>query len=347
VMVEAGSGEAIGLSDDLYNAAGATIIKTAEEIFGEAEMIVKVKEPQAHECRQLRPNQMLFTYLHLAADPQQAALLIASGATCIAYETITSARGGLPLLAPMSLVAGRLSVQAGAHHMEIHQGGNGTLLGGVPGVQPGKVLVLGGGVVGSSAIRVALGMGAEVTVVDRSVARLGELDEQYTGRLRTIASTAAAVDQYAREADLIIGAVLIPGASAPKLISRDLLTQLKPGTVMVDVAIDQGGCFETSKPTTHADPTYVIDGVVHYCVANMPGAVARTATMALTNATLPYVLQLAQGDVASVLLSDPHFGAGLNVYDGRLTHSAVAAALEAPFVPASEALQAPMHLRTA
>ena len=347
VMVEAGSGEAIGLSDDLYNAAGATIIKTAEEIFGEAEMIVKVKEPQAHECRQLRPNQMLFTYLHLAADPQQAALLIASGATCIAYETITSARGGLPLLAPMSLVAGRLSVQAGAHHMEIHQGGNGTLLGGVPGVQPGKVLVLGGGVVGSSAIRVALGMGAEVTVVDRSVARLGELDEQYAGRLRTIASTAAAVDQYAREADLIIGAVLIPGASAPKLISRDLLTQLKPGTVMVDVAIDQGGCFETSKPTTHADPTYVIDGVVHYCVANMPGAVARTATMALTNATLPYVLQLAQGDVASVLLSDPHFGAGLNVYDGRLTHSAVAAALEAPFVPASEALQAPMHLRTA
>jgi alanine dehydrogenase len=347
VMVEAGSGEAIGLSDDLYNAAGATIIKTAEEIFGEAEMIVKVKEPQAHECRQLRPHQMLFTYLHLAADPQQAALLIASGATCIAYETITSARGGLPLLAPMSLVAGRLSVQAGAHHMEIHQGGTGTLLGGVPGVQPGKVLVLGGGVVGSSAIRVALGMGAEVTVVDRSVARLGELDEQYTGRLRTIASTAAAVDQYAREADLIIGAVLIPGASAPKLISRDLLTQLKPGTVMVDVAIDQGGCFETSKPTTHADPTYVIDGVVHYCVANMPGAVARTATMALTNATLPYVLQLAQGDVASVLLSDPHFGAGLNVYDGRLTHSAVVAALEAPFVPASEALQAPMHLRTA
>ena len=347
VIVEAGSGEAIGLSDDLYNAAGATIIKTAEEIFGEAEMIVKVKEPQAHECRQLRPNQILFTYLHLAADPQQAALLIASGATCIAYETITSARGGLPLLAPMSLVAGRLSVQAGAHHMEIHQGGNGTLLGGVPGVQPGKVLVLGGGVVGSSAIRVALGMGAEVTVVDRSVARLGELDEQYTGRLRTIASTAAAVDQYAREADLIIGAVLIPGASAPKLISRDLLAQLKPGTVMVDVAIDQGGCFETSKPTTHADPTYVVDGVVHYCVANMPGAVARTATMALTNATLPYVLQLAQGDVASVLLSDPHFGAGLNVYDGRLTHSAVAAALEAPFVPASEALQAPMHLRTA
>lgn len=347
VMVETGSGEAIGLSDALYHAAGATIIKAAEEIFGEAEMIVKVKEPQAQECRQLRPNQILFTYLHLAADPQQAALLMASGATCIAYETITSAGGGLPLLAPMSLVAGRLSVQAGAHHMEIHQGGNGTLLGGVPGVQPGKVLVLGGGVVGSSAIRVALGMGAEVTVVDRSVARLGELDEQYAGRLRTIYSTAAAVDQYARDADLIIGAVLIPGASAPKLICRELLAQLKPGTVMVDVAIDQGGCFETSTPTTHADPTYVVDGVVHYCVANMPGAVARTATMALTNATLPYVMQLAQGDVASVLLSDPHFGAGLNVYDGRLTHSAVAAALDAPFVPASEALRAPMQLRTA
>ena len=347
VLVEAGSGDAIGFSDGSYRAAGATTADTSEQVFAEAEMVVKIKEPQAHECRQLRPRQILFTYLHLAADPEQASLLLSSGATCIAYETITSPRGGLPLLAPMSVVAGRLSVQAGAHHLEIHQGGNGTLLGGVPGVQPGKVLVLGGGVVGSSAIRVALGMGAEVTVLDRSVTRLGQLDEQYAGRLRTIYSTAAAIDECAQESDLIIGAVLIPGASAPKLISRSQVTQFKPGTVMVDVAIDQGGCFETSKPTTHAEPTYQVANVVHYCVANMPGAVAKTATMALTNATLPYIMQLAQGDVASALLADTHFGAGLNVYDGQFTHAAVAAALGEPYVPVVEALNKPMQLKTA
>ena len=270
-----------------------------------------------------------------------------SGATCIAYETITSQQGGLPLLAPMSLVAGRLSVQAGAHHMEVHQGGNGTLLGGVPGVAPAKVLVLGGGVVGSSALRVALGMGADVTVIDRSVSKLAELDEQYRGQLRTIYSTAESIEEHAREADLIIGAVLIPGASAPKLISADMLRFLKPGTVLVDVAIDQGGCFETSRPTTHADPTYVIDEVVHYCVANMPGAVARTATLALTNATLPYVARLASKGSRETLLSDEHFSAGLNVFEGQLTHQAVAEALDTVWRRPSEVLNQSPQLRSA
>ena len=329
VLIESGAGTAIGLSDDLYRNAGATLAENAEQVFAESDMIVKVKEPQPQECRQLRPGQVLFTYLHLAADPEQAQLLMESGATCIAYETITSPQGGLPLLAPMSLVAGRLSVQAGAHHMEIHQGGNGMLLGGVPGVAAAKVLVLGGGVVGSSAIRVALGMGADVTVLDRSVARLGELDEQYRGQLRTVYSTAEAVEEHACQADLIIGAVLIPGASAPKLITGDMLKQFKPGTVMVDVAIDQGGCFETSKPTTHADPTYTIDNVVHYCVANMPGAVAKTSTMALTNATLPYVLRLANETPDAALSQDSHFAAGINVTEGKIVHPAVAEALSA------------------
>ncbi len=329
VLIESGAGTAIGLSDDLYRNAGATVAENAEQVFAESDMIVKVKEPQPQECRQLRPGQVLFTYLHLAADPEQAQLLMESGATCIAYETITSPQGGLPLLAPMSLVAGRLSVQAGAHHMEIHQGGNGMLLGGVPGVAAAKVLVLGGGVVGSSAIRVALGMGADVTVLDRSVARLGELDEQYRGQLRTVYSTAEAVEEHACQADLIIGAVLIPGASAPKLITGDMLKQLKPGTVMVDVAIDQGGCFETSKPTTHADPTYTIDNVVHYCVANMPGAVAKTSTMALTNATLPYVLRLANETPDAALSQDSHFAAGINITEGKIVHPAVAEALSA------------------
>ena len=327
VLIESGAGTAIGLSDDLYCNAGATVVESAEQVFAQSDMIVKVKEPQPQECRQLRPGQVLFTYLHLAADLQQAQLLMESGATCIAYETITSPQGGLPLLAPMSLVAGRLSVQAGAHHMEIHQGGNGMLLGGVPGVAAAKVLVLGGGVVGSSAIRVALGMGADVTVLDRSVARLGELDEQYRGELRTVYSTAEAIEEHASEADMIIGAVLIPGASAPKLITGDMLNQFKPGTVMVDVAIDQGGCFETSKPTTHADPTYPIDNVVHYCVANMPGAVAKTSTMALTNATLPYVLRLANKTPDNALSQDNHFAAGVNITEGKIVHPAVEEAL--------------------
>lgn len=347
VLVERSAGEGIGLTDALYAAAGATIVDSAERVFAETDLVVKVKEPQAQECRWLRPGQTLFTYLHLAADLKQAELLMDSGATCIAYETITSQRGGLPLLAPMSLVAGRLSVQAGAHHMEIHKGGNGTLLGGVPGVAPAKVLVLGGGVVGSSALRVALGMGADVTVIDRSVSKLAELDEQYRGQLRTIYSTAESIEDHAREADLIIGAVLIPGASAPKLISADMLRLLKPGTVLVDVAIDQGGCFETSRPTTHADSTYVIDGVVHYCVANMPGAVARTATLALTNATLPYVVRLASKGSRETLLSDEHFSSGLNVFEGQLTHQAVAEALHTSWHRPSEVLSQSPNLRSA
>jgi alanine dehydrogenase len=347
VLVQSGCGAAIGLGDELYHAAGGSVIDTAEEIFATTDLIVKVKEPQASECSQLRPGQLLFTYLHLAADPKQAEHLIASGATCIAYETITSPQGGLPLLAPMSLIAGRLSVQAGAHHMEIHQGGSGTLLGGVPGVPPGKVLVLGGGVVGNSAIRVAMGMGADVTVVDRSVPRLTELDEQYGGRLKTVYSTAEAIDQCAREADLIVGAVLIPGASAPKLVTKDMLSHLKPRTVLVDVAIDQGGCFATSRPTTHAEPTYLVDEVVHYCVANMPGAVARTATMALTHATLPYVLRLAAEPLGTAMSTDPHFAAGINVHAGLITHEAVAQALSRECVPLAHALSAPPHLRSA
>jgi alanine dehydrogenase len=347
VLVERHAGAGIGLTDELYTAAGATIVDSAEQIFAQADLVVKVKEPQPQECRWLRPGQTLFTYLHLAADVDQAELLMASGATCIAYETITSPQGGLPLLAPMSLVAGRLSVQAGAHHMEVHRGGNGTLLGGVPGVAPAKVLVLGGGVVGSSALRVALGMGAEVTVIDRSVAKLAELDEQYRGQLRTIYSTAESIEEHARDADLIIGAVLIPGASAPKLITAEMLRLLKPGTVLVDVAIDQGGCFETSRATTHADPTYIVDDVVHYCVANMPGAVARTATLALTNATLPYITRLASQGSRETLLSDEHFGAGLNVHEGQLTHQAVAKALDISWRRPSEVLSQAPQLRSA
>ena len=345
VQVQTQCGARIGLTDDLYRDAGAQVTETAEALFSDCDLIVKVKEPQARECRLLRSGQTLFTYLHLAADPEQAKLLMASGANCIAYETITSPQGGLPLLAPMSVVAGRLSVQAGAHHMEIHQGGNGALLGGVPGVPSAQVLVLGGGVVGTNAIRMALGMGADVTVIDRSVKRLTELDEQYGGRLRTVYSTADAIEEAASHADLIIGAVLIAGTSAPKLVTRDMLKKLKPGTVMVDVAIDQGGCFETSTPTTHADPTYVVDQIVHYCVANMPGAVARTATMALTNATLPYVQRLAQSDLDTLLLDDPCFANGLNIRAGKITHPAVAAALanaatEPPETPLADRAQA-------
>ena len=345
VQVQTQCGARIGLTDDLYRDAGAQVVETAEALFSDCDLIVKVKEPQARECRLLRSGQTLFTYLHLAADPEQAKLLMASGANCFAYETITSPQGGLPLLAPMSVVAGRLSVQAGAHHMEIHQGGNGALLGGVPGVPSAQVLVLGGGVVGTNAIRMALGMGADVTVIDRSVKRLTELDEQYGGRLRTVYSTADAIEEAASHADLIIGAVLIAGASAPKLVTRDMLKKLKPGTVMVDVAIDQGGCFETSTPTTHADPTYVVDQIVHYCVANMPGAVARTATMALTNATLPYVQRLAQSDLDTLLLDDPCFANGLNIRAGKITHPAVAAALanaatEPPETPLADRAQA-------
>ncbi|WP_040482149.1 alanine dehydrogenase [Luminiphilus syltensis] len=337
VLVETMAGAGIGFSDEDYAAAGAEISATAAAIFAEAEMIIKVKEPQPEECKQLRPGQLLFTYLHLAPDPLQTELLVASGATCIAYETVTQNGGGLPLLAPMSEVAGRMSAQAGAYHLEKAQGGNGTLLGGVPGVASGEVLVIGGGVVGANAARMAVGMGARVTILDRSVPRLKQLDDIFDGRVATIYSTQDAIESYALSADLVIGAVLIPGASAPKLISRDLVSRMKPGAVMVDVAIDQGGCFETSKATTHQEPTYVVDDVVHYCVANMPGGVARTSTMALNNATLPYAIRLA-GKGLDALKDDVHLRNGLNVHEGKVTYEAVAEALGYAYVPALEAL---------
>lgn len=338
VLVEANAGAAIDFTDGEYITAGAEIIDSAAEIFSRADMIVKVKEPQEQECKMLREGQILYTYLHLAPDPAQTELLVKSGATCVAYETVTDNQGGLPLLAPMSEVAGRMSVQAGAHHLEKAQGGRGVLLGGVPGVAPAKVLVIGGGVVGDNAAAMAVGMGADVTILDRSISRLRELDAKYEGRARCVYSTNAAVEEYALEADLVIGAVLIPGAAAPRLLSRELIGRMKKGAVLVDVAIDQGGCFETSVATTHENPTYVVDDVVHYCVANMPGGVARTATMALNNATLPYALALAD-DPINKLFRDKNLQNGLNVHKGKLTYKAVADALGYPYVPADEALK--------
>jgi alanine dehydrogenase len=302
-------------------------------------MIIKVKEPQPQECKMLREGQILYTYLHLAPDPDQTKLLVESGATCVAYETVTDADGGLPLLAPMSEVAGRMSVQAGAHHLEKAQGGRGVLLAGVPGVAPAKVLVIGGGVVGDNAALMAVGMGADVTILDRSIPRLRQLDGEYEGRARCVFSTNAAIEEYALEADLVIGAVLVHGAAAPKLLSRDLIKRMKKGAVVVDVAIDQGGCFETSKATTHDQPTYIVDEVVHYCVANMPGGVARTATMALNNATLPYAIALAN-DPVNALFTNANLQNGLNVHKGSVTYKAVADALGYPYIPADEALKA-------
>ena len=340
VMVQQDGGKSIGFDNEQYQQAGAEIVEFAEEIFARADMIIKVKEPQPAECKMLRPGQILFTYLHLAPDPAQTALLLESEATCIAYETVTSNGRGLPLLAPMSEVAGRMAVQAGAHNLEKAQGGNGMLLGGVPGVEPAKVLVIGGGVVGINAARMAMGMGADVTLLDRSLDRLKELDMVFGGRLKTIYSTSDAIERNALEADLVIGAVLIPGAAAPKLISRESVGRMKPGSVMVDVAIDQGGCFETSKATTHHEPTYIVDDVVHYCVANMPGGVARTATMALTNATLPFALELANKGVGSALRENVHLRNGLNVHAGMVTYQAVAEALDYDYVEAQVALAA-------
>ncbi len=327
VQVETGAGMGIGLDDAAYEKAGATIAASADELFAQADLIVKVKEPQPVECARLQSGQTLFTYLHLAPDPEQAKGLLASGCIAIAYETVTDTHGRLPLLAPMSEVAGRMAIQAGAHCLEKSQGGSGTLLGGVPGVLPGRVAILGGGVVGTNAARIAMGMGARVTVLDRSLARLQALDDLFQGRLLTRYATLEAIEEEALSADLTVGAVLIPGAAAPKLIPRALLSTMKPGSVLVDVSIDQGGCFETSRPTTHADPTYIIDGIVHYCVANMPGAVARTSTFALNNATLPYILQLADRGVVAALQTDPHLCAGLNIHRGRVTYLAVADAL--------------------
>ena len=337
VLVETNAGQAIGFEDGDYISCGASIAGDAASIFARAEMIIKVKEPQPEECKMLRPGQLLFTYLHLAPDPQQTRLLLESGATCIAYETVTAAGGVLPLLAPMSEVAGRMSVQAGAVNLEKSKGGNGTLLGGVPGVEPGRVLIVGGGVVGANAARMAVGMGADVTILDRSLPRLKQLDVEFDGRVKTVYSTAEAVERLALEADLVIGAVLIPGASAPRLLSKELVKRMKPGAVLVDVAIDQGGCFETSRATTHEDPIYMVDGIVHYCVANMPGGVARTSTMALTNATLPYAIRLANSGTGA-LLEDEHFLQGLNVHAGLVTCEAVAIAQGYRWVAARRAL---------
>ncbi len=340
VEVEHNAGAAIGFSDEDYIAAGANINRSAASIFDKADMIIKVKEPQPQECKMLGKGQTLFTYLHLAPDPTQTQLLVESGATCIAYETVTDNAGTLPLLAPMSEVAGRMSIQAGAHHLEIAHGGNGTLLGGVPGVAPGKVTIIGGGVVGDNAATMAIGLGADVTILDRSLPRLRFLDAHYEGHLRCVYSTTEAIEQYALEADLVIGAVLIPGAAAPKLLSRDIISRMRKGAVVVDVAIDQGGCFETSKATTHQDPTYMVDGVVHYCVANMPGGVARTATMALTNATLPFAVALANKGYKRAIMEDPHLANGLNVHAGMVTLKAVADVLGYDYVAVATALAA-------
>lgn len=326
VEIQAGAGEGAGFTDADYEAAGASLEPDVARLWEQAELILKVKEPQPEEVERLSEGKTLFTYLHLAAEEKLTRGLMESGATCIAYETITSPHGGLPLLAPMSAVAGRMAVQAGAHSLEKAQGGSGVLLPGVPGVPPARVTVIGGGVVGENAARMALGLGAEVTILDKSIPRLEILDHRYQGRLKTAFSTADALDEAIRDSHLIIGAVLVPGAAAPKLITRAQLGDMKPGSVLVDVAIDQGGCFETSRATTHADPTYIIDNIVHYCVANMPGAVARTSTQALTNATLPYVMALADKGWQQALADDPHFLPGLNVHQGRVTYPAVAEA---------------------
>ncbi len=329
VLIQAGAGEGIGIPDADYLAVGARIVPDAAAVFAGAELVVKVKEPQPAECAMLRRGQLLFTYLHLAPDPEQARALMRSGATAIAYETVTH-HGTLPLLTPMSEVAGRMSVQVGAGCLQKANGGRGVLLGGVPGVLPAKVVILGGGVAGTHAAQMAVGMHADVTVVDRSLERLRELSDQFGSALRTAYSTTAIIERLVKEADLVIGAVLIAGASAPKLVTRAMLSSMQPGAVLVDIAIDQGGCFETSRPTTHAEPTFIVDDVVHYCVANMPGAVARTSTFALTNATLPYVRQLADLGWQEALRRDAGFAAGLNVHAGGITHGAVAQSLGVP-----------------
>jgi alanine dehydrogenase len=327
VLIETGAGAGIGVEDDAYIAAGAGIAATAQDVFAQSEMVVKVKEPQPVECAMLRPGQVLFTYLHLAADPEQAKGLMKSGATAIAYETVTAPNGSLPLLTPMSEVAGRMSIQVGAASLQKANGGFGILLGGVPGVQPAKVVVLGGGVAGRHAAEMAVGMHADVTIVDRNLDRLRELSSTFGASLLTAYSTTETIERLVRDADLVVGAVLVAGAAAPRLVTRAMLSTMKRGAVLVDISIDQGGCFETSKPTTHADPTFVVDGVIHYCVANMPGAVPRTSTFALTNATLPYVRALADLGWQAALKRDPGLAAGLNVHAGEITHDVVARAL--------------------
>ncbi len=334
VLVEKGAGAAIGLSDEQYLAAGAQLAPDAAAVFAESEMIVKVKEPQPQECAMLRPNQILYTYLHLAPDPEQTAALIKSGAICIAYETITGPGGGLPLLAPMSEVAGRMAVQAGAAHLEKSKGGMGILLGGVPGVAASHVVIIGAGMVGTNALQMAVGFGARVTVIDKSVDRLRQLDVVFGNRINTMFSNAHSIEEAVLDADLVVGGVLIPGAAAPKLVTANMVSRMKPGAVVVDVAIDQGGCFETSHATTHADPTYVVDGVVHYCVANMPGAVARTSTFALNNATIGHAIALAGKGWKQALKDDVHLRNGLNVAQGKVTYEAVAKDLGYAYVNA-------------
>jgi alanine dehydrogenase len=340
VSVESNAGLAIGLPDEAYLAAGAEIAPSAQDVFASADMIVKVKEPQLNECEMLREGQVLFAYLHLAPDPKQAKALMASGCVAIAYETVTDHRGGLPLLAPMSEVAGRMSIQAGAHCLEMEQGGRGQLLGGVPGVPAAKVVVIGGGVAGTNAARMAMGLEAHVTIIDINLDRLYELDMQFGPKLNTIFSTFDAIEEHVLGADLVIGAVLLPGAAAPTLVTRDMISHMKRGAVLVDISIDQGGCFATSRPTTYAEPTYVVDGVVHYCVANMPGAVARTSTFALNNATLPFMIALANKGYRQALADDSHLLAGLNVHHGQLTYEAVAIALGEPFQDAANVIAA-------
>ncbi|BAI97983.1 alanine dehydrogenase [Sphingobium sp. TA15] len=338
VLVESGAGEGIGAHDGLYARAGAEIVEDPAAVFAAAEMIVKVKEPQPEERALLRPGQILYTYLHLAPDPDQTRDLMASGAVCIAYETVTDAHGGLPLLKPMSQVAGRMAIQAGATALEKANGGRGVLLGGVPGVLPAKVAVIGGGVVGFNAAQMAAGLGADVTILDRSPEVLERLGIHFEARAKTRFSNRANLAECVAEADLVIGAVLIPGAAAPKLVSADMLKTMKKGAVLVDVAIDQGGCFETSHPTTHDDPTYIVEGIVHYCVANMPGAVARTSTYALNNVTLPHALRIADLGWKEAMRADPHLLDGLNVWNGQIAYRAVAEALNLPHIPAEQAI---------
>ncbi len=332
VTIESGAAAGIGLTDDVYKNLGAKVVDSAEAIYAESEMVVKVKEPQANECKLLNKGQLLFTYLHLAPDPEQTAALLESGVTAVAYETVTGEGNTLPLLAPMSEVAGRLAAQAGAHCLERAQGGSGVLMGGVPGTEPARVLVIGGGVVGQNAAYIARGMGANVTILDRSIPKLRQLDVEFAGKANCVYSTKEAIERYSAKSDLVIGAVLVPGANAPKLITREIIKSMKPGSVVVDVAIDQGGCLETSKATTHQEPTFVVDDVVHYCVANMPGAVPQTSTYALNNATLPFTLSMANQGWKAAMLEDPHLMHGLNVHDGMLTYEAVAQAQGIEFV---------------
>lgn len=339
VMIQSHAGEGIGITNEEYISAGAVIVDTAEEIFAQCEMIVKVKEPQPVEIKMLREDQLLYTYLHLAPDPEQTKGLVESGCIAVAYETVTDKHGRLPLLAPMSEVAGRLAIQVGAHHLEKRQGGSGILLGGVTGVEPANVVIIGGGVVGTNAMRMAIGTNANVIVLDNSIARLQQLDEMFGERINTLFANELNISQAVTNADLVVGGVLIPGGAAPKLIDRQLLFYMRPGSVLVDVSIDQGGCFAESHATTHDDPTFVVDGIIHYCVANMPGAVPRTSTFALNNATLPFALALADKGYKQAILDDVHLMNGLNIYRGKVTYKAVADDLGYEYIPASKALE--------